>query len=121
MDSGVTHLDASADGMAARFAAVSITLGRTTLAETPESFTSNATVLTRVTRAAFETLYAAKLAIGSTAARDPTATMRPFPAFVIPGNMARNILWAERRFTSKILSQVSSGVSATGWPPSKTP
>ncbi len=56
MDSGVTHLDASAEGMAARFAGVSITLGRTTLAVTPVSFTSKATVFTSATNAALETL-----------------------------------------------------------------
>src|ERR1039457_2200476 len=83
IDSGVTHLDASAAGIAARLAGVSITLGRTALAVMPESFTSRATVFTRATKAAFETLYAAKFAIGSMAARAPTATIRPFPAFSI--------------------------------------
>ena len=55
MDSGWTHLVKSAAGLAARLAGVSITLGKTMLAVTPELRTSAAMVRMRAISAALET------------------------------------------------------------------
>src|SRR3546814_12986679 len=51
--SGDTHLPGSADGIAARWAGVSMVLGRTTLAVTPLSTVSAAIVRVSATRPAF--------------------------------------------------------------------
>src|SRR5262249_644088 len=59
MDSGRTHFDGSAAGMAFLLAGVSIVLGRTPFTVTPEPFSSVERARIKATRPAFETTYAA--------------------------------------------------------------
>src|SRR5580693_4900538 len=75
----LTHFAGSTLGIAARFAGVSIVLGRTALTRTPADSTSAATACASATTAAFDAAYAADPALvaGSTAAREPMTTMLP--------------------------------------------
>src|SRR5260370_28994587 len=97
MDSDLTHFVKSAPGISLRFFGVSIMLVRTMLAVMPDFLPSAATFLTSATRAALDTAYAAKFGDGSTAKRDPMATMRPRPAAVMGRSAARMAQHAVRR------------------------
>src|SRR5437667_693448 len=88
---GRTHLEKSAFGIALRFVGVSIVPGKITLAVSPASLFSRATVLIRETMAALEALYAPTPAPGSSAARLPIAIMRPVPACRSAGIVTRRM------------------------------
>ena len=89
ISSGFTQRLASALGIAPRFAGVSITLGSTTLAVAPRSAISSANVCTSDTSPALLALYAARLAAGDTALRDPIMISRPPGSAVSRGTAAR--------------------------------
>src|SRR5579862_3802966 len=112
IDSGAIHVEKSAPAIAFRFAGVSMVLGKTALTVMPESFTSAAAFFTKATRAAFDTAYAENPGDASTAALDPTATIRPRFAAIIEGREARMTLKAVLAFTPIIRSQTCSLVAA---------
>src|SRR5579862_5918506 len=121
MDSGVTQREKSAWGMALRFAGVSMVLGSTAFTVIPKSLVSAATFFTSATTADFATAYAANFGNGSTAARDPIATILPRFAAVIGFSTARMLRNATRRLIVIIRSQVASSVSQNGAPPPNPP
>src|SRR5262249_2059719 len=99
---GRTHFEKSAFGMALRFAGVSMVPGKIVFAVKPASLFSKATVFISETIAAFDALYAPITAPGSTAARLPTAMMRPSPVARKAGIAARKTWKREFRLRSNI-------------------
>src|SRR5690348_6462276 len=87
--SGVGHLLKSAFGIARRFAAVSMMLGRTELARTPVPFKSAARESIIATAAALDATYAAAPAAWFTAACDAILMITPLPCFSIAGAVVR--------------------------------
>src|SRR5215472_10689365 len=75
--SGWTHFSGSAPGIEPRLALVFIVAGRTELAVMSKSLFSKAAVWMRETSAAFEALYALRLAAGTAAWRLAIAIIRP--------------------------------------------
>src|SRR6267154_3872898 len=89
MSSGFGHFEKSAVGMALRFAAVSMMLGRIEFTRTPLPFRSAAKESIRATAADFEAAYEAAPPAWSNAALAATLTIDPRPAFSIVRTTAR--------------------------------
>src|SRR5437763_1533090 len=74
---GVGHFEKSASGIDLRLAAESMIDGSTALTRMPSPVTSAARLCVIIATAAFDALYATMPAVGTTATRAATLTMRP--------------------------------------------